>query len=414
MKRILIALFAAGVLALPLAQQARSAEISIDFFYNNLPGGNWIEVDDYGYCWQPDIAVSDPSWRPYIDGYWAYTDVGWTWISYEDFGWAVYHYGRWIRLADYGWLWVPGGDLDWGPAWVSWRVGADYIGWAPLPPRRPGFVYEGGPISGHVDIEFDIGPACYNFVDVRYFGEPVLRNRIIDVHRNVTYIDKTVNVTHITYENRTVHNYGPDIHFVEQHSTRPIQRLHIERRQNANVGGAVKSGDLTRIQGQNLVVAAPLQLKKPEKQEAPPKVKAKVTQPKLDRGWAEVGNQQAQAEFKQKIKNQNLRNVPPPTAGAGTAAEATAVASASPRAPLNPAGATTQTGQEKEGKGTHRANRGEPPPVPQPTNPPGATMQTGQGREHRIERMNPPLGGTQSGRREGQKTGGRASPTPHP
>ena len=63
-----------------------NAEVSVDFFYNNLSGGSWIDVGDYGYCWQPDVAVSNNSWRPYADGYWAYTDLGWTWVSYEDFG----------------------------------------------------------------------------------------------------------------------------------------------------------------------------------------------------------------------------------------------------------------------------------------------------------------------------------------
>ena len=87
---------------------------------------------DYGYCFQPNVAVSNADWRPYADGYWAYTDVGWTWVSYEDFGWATYHYGRWADLAGYGWVWVPG--YEWGPAWVSWRTGGDYVGWAPLPP----------------------------------------------------------------------------------------------------------------------------------------------------------------------------------------------------------------------------------------------------------------------------------------
>ena len=49
----------------------------------------WVEVADYGYCWQPAVAVSNAKWRPYSDGYWVYTDVGWTWVSYEDFGWAT-------------------------------------------------------------------------------------------------------------------------------------------------------------------------------------------------------------------------------------------------------------------------------------------------------------------------------------
>jgi hypothetical protein len=61
--------------------RAAKADVSVDFFYNNLSGGSWVDVGDYGYCWQPDVAVGNASWRPYSDGYWAYTDLGWTWVS---------------------------------------------------------------------------------------------------------------------------------------------------------------------------------------------------------------------------------------------------------------------------------------------------------------------------------------------
>src|SRR5436309_6889433 len=189
MKKLLF-VCALTVLLVSFAPQAKSQDVSVDFFYNNLNGGSWVEVGNYGYCWQPDVAVSDASWRPYADGYWAYTDEGWTWVSYEDFGWATYHYGRWVRLADYGWVWRPG--YEWGPAWVSWRFGGGYAGWAPLPPETE-VVYESRPLTGHLDVEFDIGPGYYNFVDVRYIGEPVLRSRIVDVSQNVTYINQTVN-----------------------------------------------------------------------------------------------------------------------------------------------------------------------------------------------------------------------------
>src|SRR5256886_16917077 len=92
MKKILFALsmLALVVSALP---QARGADVSIDFFYDNLSGGNWIEVEGYGYGWQPDIAVSDPNWRPDTDGYWAYTDYGWAWSRYAEFGWWTDRYG---------------------------------------------------------------------------------------------------------------------------------------------------------------------------------------------------------------------------------------------------------------------------------------------------------------------------------
>jgi hypothetical protein len=307
--------FALSMLAFAVSgvSQARGADVSIDFIYDNLSGGNWIDAEGYGYGWQPDLAVRDPNWRPYSDGYWAYTDYGWTWISYEDFGWATYHYGRWANLSDYGWVWFPGEDLDWGPAWVSWRTGGDYIGWAPLPPRGPGVVYEAQPIGVNVDVEFDIGPENYNFCDVRFIGEPVLRDRIIPPVQNITYITNTVNVTNIYVQNNTVYNYGPDYAVVNRYSSRPIQRLAIEREAPGNLTAAVKSGTLTKVQGNKLLVAAPQKLAKAPATSKPPAVKAKVAQPKIERGWKGVANK---AELEQKIKAENPKNIPPPTRAA--------------------------------------------------------------------------------------------------
>jgi len=329
MKKILFALTMLACVASALPQ-ARGADVSVDFFYNNLSGGNWVDVEGYGYGWQPDIAVSDPNWRPYSDGYWAYTDYGWTWISYEDFGWAAYHYGRWANLGDYGWMWFPGTDLDWGPAWVSWRTGGDYIGWAPLPPRGPGIVYEGQPIGATVDVEFDIGPESYNFCDIRFIGEPVLRDRIFPPTQNVTYITNTVNVTNIYVQNNAVYSYGPNYDTVSAYSSRPIQRLTIERQTAADLSGAAKSGALTKVQGNKLMVAAPPKLAQAPPSVAPPAVKAKVAQPKVQHGWAGVPNE---AELKEKIKNQNPKNIPPPTRAAARPGSPSAAAGESPPAP---------------------------------------------------------------------------------
>ena len=332
MKRIFFALTLLA-LWLPAWQPVKAADVSVDFFYNNLSGGNWIEVADYGYGWQPDVAVNDPNWRPYADGYWAYTDDGWTWVSYEDFGWATYHYGRWANLADYGWLWFPGSDLDWGPAWVSWRTGGDYVGWAPLPPRGPGVVYSGEPIGARVDIEFDIGPAYYNFIDARFIGEPVLRDRIFAPSQNVSYIDQTVNVTNITVQNNVVYNYGPDYNTLSARSSRPIQRLKLERQANVDLSAAAKSGGITKVQGDRLVVAAPNKINKPVQAIAPPRVKTKVAQPKIEKGWTGVANA---AQLKQKIQTENPKDIPPPT---GAAAAGRAPGGISPTVP--PAGITS-------------------------------------------------------------------------
>jgi hypothetical protein len=330
MKRLLLACAIVAVV-LPAAPRAQASDVSVDFFYNNLSGGSWIEVGDYGYCWQPDVALS-ADWRPYSDGYWAYTDLGWTWVSYEDFGWATYHYGRWVRLSGLGWVWVPGRDedLEWGPAWVSWRTGGDYIGWAPLPPRRRGVAISfGARIGGRVDIDFDIGPDYYNFVDVRYIGEPVLRDRIYQRSQNVTYINQTVNVTNITYQDNRVYNYGPDYNALSTRSSRPIQRLKLEQQTNVDASAAVKSGTLTKVEGDRLVVAAPTTIKKSAKPIAPPTVKEKVAQANVDHGWAGVSDPKQQEELKKKMQTEDNKKIPPPTTGASVAAQAGAGASPS-------------------------------------------------------------------------------------
>lgn len=347
MKRLLLALTIVA-LVLPAIPRARAADVSVDFFYNNLSGGSWIEVADYGYCWQPDVAVS-AGWRPYADGYWAYTDLGWTWVSYEDFGWATYHYGRWVRLHGRGWVWVPGRDedLEWGPAWVSWRTGGDHIGWAPLPPRRRGISFVAGArIFGRVDIDFDIGPEYYNFVDVRYIGEPVLRDRIYQTSQNVTYINQTVNVTNITYQDNRFYNYGPDYNTLSTRSSRPIQRLKIEQQTNVDAGAAVKSGTLTKVEGDRLVVAAPTTIKKSTQPIAPPKVKEKIAQAKVDDGWA-VSDPKQKEELKKKMQTEDNKKIPPPTTGASAGAQAGA--SASPAGSAGP-GVSASPGAKGKGK----------------------------------------------------------------
>src|SRR6185436_11642385 len=102
-----------------------------DFYTPLSPYGEWVVVGGYGRCWRP--ARVEVGWRPYTSGHWELTDAGWYWASDEPWGWATYHYGRWEMSAGYGWIWVP--QTEWAPAWVSWRSGGGYVGWAPLPPR---------------------------------------------------------------------------------------------------------------------------------------------------------------------------------------------------------------------------------------------------------------------------------------
>src|SRR5438270_8109104 len=344
----LLSVFAIIAVVLSAAPRAQSQDVSVNFFYDNLDGGSWFEVGDYGYCWQPDAAVNDPTWRPYADGYWAYTDSGWTWISFEEFGWATDHYGRWVTLAEYGWVWKPG--YEWGPAWVSWRTGGNYIGWAPLPPETE-YVYESRPITGHLDVEFDIGPAYYNFCDVRYIGEPVLRSRLVPYQQNVTYITQTVNVTNITYKNKTVYNYGPDINVLNQYSSRPVQRLKLERQTNVDAATAAKGGGRTKVQGNALIVSAPAQIARPAQPIAPRSVKTKVPRSKVEKGWGVAGDSNAQAQLKEKLKAEDLKSIPPPTLGV----PANAKASVAPGAAAAPSGQAATQFEKGKGKNKNKA-----------------------------------------------------------
>jgi uncharacterized protein DUF6600 len=98
------------------------------------PYGSWVNDDSYGYVWSPSAAVVGAGFVPYgTNGHWVLSEYGWTWVSDWNWGWAPFHYGRWTMLGGRGWCWVPG--TMWGPAWVSWRSGGGYVGWAALPPR---------------------------------------------------------------------------------------------------------------------------------------------------------------------------------------------------------------------------------------------------------------------------------------
>jgi hypothetical protein len=184
-----------------------------DFHTPLAAHGTWVEVGPHGRCWRPTrVAVS---WRPYCVGYWEWTDWGWYWVSDEPWGWACYHYGSWVYDPVYGWVWVP--EIEWAPAWVSWRVGGEYVGWAPLPP--PGIV---------------LAPALFAFVEVRHFRDPVKSSTIIV--NNTTIINKTAPITGIKRETRSlpgapsqrvVINQGPGVDLVEKATGKKVSTVPI-------------------------------------------------------------------------------------------------------------------------------------------------------------------------------------------
>lgn len=174
-----VALFASPACASPVryAHPSVGVSVSVDPFYEPLsPYGDWMFVEPYGWVWSPYVSSG---WRPYTTGQWVWTEHGWTWRDVAPWGWAAYHYGRWTHLHG-RWLWVPG-DV-WAPAWVSWRHGPGYIGWAPLGPG--GALYGGAYVS--------VG---WVFVNERQFTSPRLNNVVVSRERNDDLYHRTRNVT---------------------------------------------------------------------------------------------------------------------------------------------------------------------------------------------------------------------------
>jgi Family of unknown function (DUF6600) len=353
--KTILRLFSFTVFALLSANHSKSAEVSFSFFYDSLDQyGDWVEVGDYGYCWHPrDI---DNDWRPYTTGNWAYTDAGWTWVSDEPYGWAVYHYGRWTRAERVGWIWVP--DTEWAPAWVSWRRNDRYVGWAPLPPESRARI--GVSLGRLVDLEFDIGPTFYSFVEVRHLGAPRLRSVVLPPRENITIINQTTNITNITYRNNIVINNGPDYDVVSRQVERPIRRLRLERRQEIGDLRAVRAEQLNaKVEGESLVVAAPAIQKAPEAK--PKKVGQKIEKASVDRGWKDAGDAKQVETVRAKIKEE-AKGVP------AEAAPATAAQDRTPGA--QPADATAQPKTER------------PPTAQESTEPkPGSETTTKPGRQ---------------------------------
>ncbi len=202
----------------PTAPQV-SADISI--FYDELePYGNWFEIEEYGWVWTPHgVTVG---WRPYTNGYWVFTDHGWTWASYWRWGWAPFHYGRWVFHRRHGWVWIPG--RVWGPAWVVWRHSPGWVGWAPMPPQHGWRVGMGFTVIG--DPDGLIEPHWYSFVAERHFPERNLNRYFELAARNVTLVRSTRNITnYLTMENRIV-DRSIDVKQIERATGRRI----IERR----------------------------------------------------------------------------------------------------------------------------------------------------------------------------------------
>ena len=222
-------------------------EMDVSFFYDSLaPFGEWIDVAPYGWVWTP-YGVA-PEWRPYIDGRWVYSDFGWTFVSPEDWGWAAYHYGRWVYSAEYGWIWVPG--TVWGPAWVAWRYGGNFIGWAPLPPEA-GWSFDSGLMLGGFDMDYGLDWDYWNFVELSRFMDRDLRRYVISSTRNINLIRETRNVTDYKIVNHRIVDDNIDLARITRATGRKIRTYRITELQEGT------NTRLARLKGTEIAMFRP-------------------------------------------------------------------------------------------------------------------------------------------------------------
>jgi hypothetical protein len=242
-------------------EPAPPVAVSVTYFHNDLaPYGRWIEYSPYGWCWTPYAAPL--GWRPYSDGYWAYTDVGWSWVSYEPWGWATYHYGRWAYDSFYGWIWVPGSV--WAPSWVAWHHGNGWVGWAPLPPDAHWDVHAGLKYR-HVD---RIPPGQWCFVEQRHLSQTKLKTKIVSVARNETLFKQTRDGTRYSVRGGKPVNEGLEVAAVERTTDRKFQRLEVADAQTPQKGERVASGKVEyfrpEVREADLKMAPPAEIRKPD------------------------------------------------------------------------------------------------------------------------------------------------------
>src|SRR5712692_965613 len=177
------------------------------------PYGTWRVVPTYGSIWVPTAVQTD--WVPYSTGAWTLDPYyGWTWVDTAPWGWAPYHYGRWV-FVDGFWAWAPGPMVRravYAPALVAFfggpgvrvAVGSPFVSWValgwgePVVPWWGRSSFVGRPWWGGWG-----GPRMVNNAVVN--RTTVVNVTNINVYRNVAVRNAVVAVNQDQFGRRAVH-----------------------------------------------------------------------------------------------------------------------------------------------------------------------------------------------------------------
>jgi hypothetical protein len=166
--------------------------------------GTWRDEPEYGHVWVPSSVT--PGWAPYRDGHWAWVDPwGWTWVDDAPWGFAPFHYGRWVDF-DGSWGWAPGPYWErpyYAPALVAWFGGPRFgLGF--------GFGFGGG---------FGWCPLGFGEPFFPWYGAS--RGYFRNVNISNTRITNITNITNNYYNNRNVGGYGRNGIGTPRYASRP-------------------------------------------------------------------------------------------------------------------------------------------------------------------------------------------------
>ncbi|MBZ5666564.1 MAG: hypothetical protein LAO30_18375 [Acidobacteriia bacterium] len=158
--------------------------------------GDWRDDSNYGHVWFPSRV--EAGWAPYHTGHWDWIPPwGYTWVDDSPWGYAPFHYGRWVTIGG-RWGWIAGPVAVrpvYAPAlvvFIGGGVGIGFggnVGWFPLGPRE---VYVPS---------YHVSRGYVNRVNI---SNTTVNNVTITNVYNTTIVNKTTNITNVTYVNRNV------------------------------------------------------------------------------------------------------------------------------------------------------------------------------------------------------------------
>src|SRR6267378_845193 len=199
--------------------------------------GGWRPTAEYGTVWFPHTTIV--GWAPYRYGHWVWISPwGWTWVDDASWGFAPFHYDRWVTVGGV-WGWVPCAPRAvvgvayvrpvYAPALVAWVGGPHFsvgigigggggvgVAWFPLAPRE---VYVPS---------YRVSRTYVTNVNI---SNTTVNNTVVNNYYNTVVVNK--NVTNIKYVNQTAPNAVTATSRETFTSARPVGRdmMKIDRRE---------------------------------------------------------------------------------------------------------------------------------------------------------------------------------------